>query len=151
MGKKLNVESLQVGGFVYSRYCPEASWEPEGWHEHKILKVTAKFVFIAWLGRIRDTRKLDRAELDRHGLVWHRPSCDHYYSDAGKTLFEQQHAPAVPACLQALGLCNSATAEDVSLAYRRLAKKAHPDLGGSGAAFQELRTNYERALSLVGE
>ena len=55
-------------------------------------------------------------------------------------------ASAVPACFQALGLAWPCTLDDVKHAYRTLAFTAHPDAGGSEAAFGALAEAYEAAL-----
>jgi curved DNA-binding protein CbpA len=43
---------------------------------------------------------------------------------------------------QILGLDRTATFQEIQRAYRRLAKTAHPDTGGSAEAFSELSTAY---------
>ena len=43
---------------------------------------------------------------------------------------------------QTLGLSHDATPEDVRRAFRRLARKTHPDRGGSAGAFHEIRLAY---------
>lgn len=48
--------------------------------------------------------------------------------------------------LSKLGLREGATAADIQRAYRRLALKAHPDHGGSSAAFIELTAARDRAI-----
>jgi len=54
-----------------------------------------------------------------------------------------------PPALKALGLDADCTEEDVRTAYRRLAEKCHPDLGGSRREFNRLRRHYEEALRHV--
>ena len=44
---------------------------------------------------------------------------------------------------QILGLGRAATGQDIQRAYRRKAKAAHPDTGGSVEAFSELSTAYK--------
>ncbi|MCP4084961.1 MAG: J domain-containing protein [Actinomycetia bacterium] len=46
-----------------------------------------------------------------------------------------------------LGLAPSATASQISRAFRELAKRTHPDLRGSGAAFRRLREARDVALA----
>ncbi len=56
---------------------------------------------------------------------------------------------AVSPCLTELGLDGTATAEDVKRAFRREALRAHPDRGGSAAAFVKLTATYREALRSV--
>ena len=59
-----------------------------------------------------------------------------------------------PAFMVTLGLAPPYAAEDVKQAYLEKAKQAHPDRGGSTAAFNELQQAYERAqeyLSFRGD
>ena len=51
-----------------------------------------------------------------------------------------------PDPLTVLGLPPSATAEDVDAARRALAKRAHPDIGGSVAAMQRINAAADEAL-----
>lgn len=55
--------------------------------------------------------------------------------------------PAIPKCFITLGFTDyPKSEEEVKRAYRELAKKKHPDLGGSGAEFYELNEAYKEAL-----
>ncbi len=49
--------------------------------------------------------------------------------------------------LAALGLEPDATEHDIKLAFRSLAKSAHPDASGDAAGFVALRAAYEQALA----
>ena len=51
--------------------------------------------------------------------------------------------------LAALGLPPDASAVDVGLAFRRLARERHPDRGGSSEEFQEAVEWRDRALAEV--
>jgi curved DNA-binding protein len=44
---------------------------------------------------------------------------------------------------ETLGVANDATPSDIKLAYRKLARKHHPDLGGDIAKFQKISEAYE--------
>lgn len=59
-------------------------------------------------------------------------------------------APAALApCLVALGFERMPTEEDLKAKYRDLARRHHPDAGGSEASFRSLKANYEDALLIV--
>ncbi|UUV46493.1 DnaJ chaperone protein [Bacillus phage vB_BanS-Thrax3] len=49
--------------------------------------------------------------------------------------------------LKFLGLTKSATKDDVKRAYRKLAKKHHPDMGGNKNDFIKLKEHYDYAMS----
>ena len=51
----------------------------------------------------------------------------------------------------AFGLGAGFTRDDVELAFRKLARKAHPDVGGTRDAFQNLITQRDLLLSEVDE
>jgi preprotein translocase subunit Sec63 len=51
--------------------------------------------------------------------------------------------------LKALGLTTSASPDAARRAYRRLAKRLHPDKGGSKADFQALQEKYSVALAYL--
>ena len=54
-------------------------------------------------------------------------------------------------CFEILGVPETATAEELKTAYRRLADKAHPDKGGSAPEFIYLNAAYMRALMSVND
>lgn len=59
-------------------------------------------------------------------------------------------APPVDACFIALGFETVPDSKDaVKFAYKRLAKVAHPDSGGSSAAFESLKRNYEKCMEIM--
>lgn len=49
-------------------------------------------------------------------------------------------------CFELLGLTDDALPEDVRSAWRRLASEHHPDKGGDGEKFNEIRQAYKEAL-----
>jgi len=54
-----------------------------------------------------------------------------------------------PDFMVALGLLPPYTTDDVRMAYRELAKEAHPDHGGSVDEFKKLQEAYDRALEYM--
>ncbi|MBA3825424.1 MAG: DnaJ domain-containing protein [Ktedonobacterales bacterium] len=50
-----------------------------------------------------------------------------------------------------LGIAQGATKREIKNAYRRQARKLHPDAGGDDAAFKRLHEAYRRALASVRE
>lgn len=55
----------------------------------------------------------------------------------------------MPSPFEQLGLETTATVEEVKKAWRQLASVHHPDHGGDGAKFNELRQAYQAALKLT--
>ena len=112
---------------------------------------------------------LDREKLERDGRVnpgrgWWMPS---YYNEEGKRQSDAEQAQREaewrrwraengsrndsrnqPGCFTMLGLSFDCTQKDVKRAFRRKSREAHPDNGGSHAAFIELRQAYEQAMRL---
>lgn len=62
-----------------------------------------------------------------------------------------QYALQPPPCLARLNLTFPCTAADVRRAYRKMAKRLHPDQGGQAEEFLALQTAYEQALALCRE
>ncbi len=55
-------------------------------------------------------------------------------------------------CFAALGFDETPqSAEEIKKRFQRLAKVMHPDAGGTEAEFCALRSNYERAVQLIGD
>lgn len=50
-----------------------------------------------------------------------------------------------PAWCKTLGLPKTATKEEIKAKYRQLAKKHHPDAGGSAAKFNQIQEAYKEA------
>ena len=145
------MNAIKENEHVYSRFIPEASYEPEKWIAHRIIKRTRYYYFIARLPWSNPTIKLPRLELEQKGAVWHRGSCECYYSEKGKAKFDREHEVIypVPECLKAFGLDRAASVDDLKRAYRRLTKECHPDKGGSNEAFRQLQEHYDAALKIV--
>lgn len=60
---------------------------------------------------------------------------------------QRQHTSKLDTALRFLGLTKSATKADVKKAYRTLAKKHHPDMGGNKSDFIKLKEHYDYAMS----
>lgn len=65
--------------------------------------------------------------------------------------FAQLPSPDTVHCFQTLGIRVDATADEIEFAFRRLAKKAHPDSGGSHEAMATLSAARTQALRTVRE
>lgn len=78
--------------------------------------------------------------------------------EKAKVVLEKKTEPApakpsptpTPECFIKLGLDFPASAQEIHLAFRKKAMKAHPDHGGSEADFVLLHNAMEEALRLVG-
>ena len=77
--------------YVYSPYQSVCSWIPDRWTEHPIVKKTARFFYVAWLGRSDHILRLDRQELGKSGRVFKRGGYGSFYTAAGKIKLEQYH------------------------------------------------------------
>lgn len=53
-------------------------------------------------------------------------------------------------CRDLLGVKESASIAEIKSAFRRLAKKLHPDKGGDAVKFKELKAAYEEAIKHAG-
>ena len=79
-------------------------------------------------------------QLDRHG---------------GGVMMEKAFAgfvalPAPPSCWEILGLAETASQHQVQSAFRSLARRAHPDAGGSTADMATLNSARDEALRRLG-
>lgn len=59
---------------------------------------------------------------------------------------QKENSQSTPPYFLAMGLTLQATKEEILKRYRELAKKAHPDGGGSHEAFLQLKENKELCL-----
>jgi len=109
------------------------------------------------------THRLDRVGLERGEHAWSRVTHAWWVLAVPPAAIEEAHGrwfvgaqgaarphqtSAAP-CLTRLGLTPPCTRADVTMAYHRLARTLHPDVGGSHDAFVALRASYEAALRLV--
>jgi hypothetical protein len=130
---------------------------------HRVVKKTRKYVYVeqrayeperltgSLLDRNAPTFRLDRAMLEQKGYAFVPVT-----ADVDAPLFFTvpyrervvQYGGQVPACFSLLKLSFPCTVAEVKAAYRELAKRAHPDRGGSHGEFLELQAAYEQALHL---
>jgi hypothetical protein len=131
--------------------------------KHRIDKKTAKRLYVRrepwgpdddkvcgnWLDyRHRRAFILDREEFETYGNV--TITCRlidvTYYADPDECRADGNY---VPECFAVLELSASATKTEVRSAYRRLARKAHPDAGGDAEEFKKILAAYDAALSRI--
>jgi hypothetical protein len=130
---------------------------------HRVGKKTKKYVYVerrpynperltgSWLDRDVPTFRLDRAMLEHKGYAFVPLT-----ADVDDPLFFAvpykervvQYAGQAFTCFSLFGLSFPCTVAEVKAAYRRLAKRAHPDHGGSHGEFLKLQAAYEQALHL---
>lgn len=129
-----------------------------GWNTtfvpYRIVAVTAKRIKVVLLadsinGRVANEldRKpifLDRAVLERDGKNYHTRFYEFFY--ATKPASDPERGDLLPNAPSILNLPAFYTEADVRRAYKRLARTAHPDNGGSNAAFIELKAAHDEAL-----
>jgi DnaJ-domain-containing protein 1 len=101
----------------------------DGWAENK------------WKGWIRAHERFLCDDPTAPGFPWGDRRRDHWERvHFNELLLEADQAFAD------LGLQRTATKAEIRKAYRRLAKSAHPDAGGTAGRFNRLRHSYETAM-----
>ncbi len=129
-----------------------------GWNTtfipYQVLKFTRKQIKVMLLAdsingtdateQDREPLVLDRKTMERTGKQYHTRFHEYFYAvkpDADpEQRAAQSNAPNV------LNLPPLYTESDVRRAFKRLARTAHPDHGGSNAAFIELKKAHDEAL-----
>ncbi len=104
-----------------------------------------------WTDYLQRTFVLDRAEFETTGKTRRRSrswSSDTFYATPDIYLAERRSA-ARPECFVVLGVEFDANEADVKQAFKRLAKKSHPDAGGDPEQFKAVYAAYERAMELL--
>jgi hypothetical protein len=157
------MRTFHVGQTIYHgwRYWKSEgleSGEVLGWNTlylpYRIVKITAARIHVEHKG----TRvQLNRERMEQDGKQYHSRFHEYFY--AVKPPPESRDwnwagsvsAWAMPnlfpvESLTILGLSLPCTRDDVRRAYKRLAKKAHPDLGGTQQAFIRLKQAHDSAL-----
>jgi hypothetical protein len=129
---------------------------------HRIVKKTPKFIYVehdparhlptnTWRDYSRKTFRLDRQQFEKHGKAERLSNrYQTYYSDPD-VFKEEGKLSSVPLCFVELGMTEIGTLEQVKGAYKRLAKKHHPDAGGHAEDFKKLCSTYEAALCFLKE
>jgi hypothetical protein len=127
---------------------------------HRVMRKTGKFVFVeqqphspgeltgSWFDRKSPTFRLDRRMLEKEGYAFVPATT--YVEDAEEIFFNNEYTkPSGEVrikCIEALNLSWPCTEAEVKGAYRKLAKSAHPDGGGSHEMFLALQEDYVQAL-----
>jgi len=88
---------------------------------------------------------LDLMKMERRGKQYHTRFHEYFYATKPATDPERRGSQANTA-ISVLNLPTLYTESDVRRAYKRLARTAHPDSGGSNAAFIELKRAHDEAL-----
>lgn len=88
---------------------------------------------------------LDLGKMQRTGKQYHTRFHEYFYATKPTTNPERKSVESA-AANNVLNLPTFYTKDDVRRAYKQLAKTTHPDLGGSNAAFIELKRAHDEAL-----
>jgi hypothetical protein len=148
--------------FLYRDVQDESTGE---WRSvsHRVVKRTCKHTYVeqrpyeperltgGWLDCDAPTFRLDLVMLEQKGYAFVPVT-----ADVDDPLFFAvpyrervvQYGGRAPVCFGLLKLSFPCTVAEVRAAYRKLAKRAHPDRGGSHGEFLELQAAYEQALHL---
>lgn len=156
------MRTFKVGQTVYHgwRYWKTddlESGEVAGWNTryiaYKIDKITPKriAVYPPDIDDVSQTVWLNRATMERDGKQYHTRFHEYFYAEKPAPESDDWNwmgsRPVVSGdALTTLGLSLPCTQTDVRRAYKRLAKSAHPDLGGSHTAFIKLKDAHDSAL-----
>ena len=132
------------------------------WAEAEVVRITERNVVVRYAG---DTARLDRERLWEHWALWRNvyfvSSRSGYAAQHFDELWQDRYGRAaggVPPAMRmpladAMALLKvpaNFTKEDVLVAFRREAKKAHPDKGGTAEMFQRLVEARDRLLASIG-
>ena len=156
------MRTFQVGQTIYHgwRYWKTdglESGEVLGWNTlylpYTIKKITPAQIVVEH----KDTRiHLNRAKMQTEGKQYHSRFHEYFYAEEPQRESRDWNWAGnkpnfvIPNftgdCLATLGLSTPYTRADVRRAYKRLAKTAHPDLGGTQQAFIKLKAAHDSAL-----
>jgi hypothetical protein len=148
------------------RYCSDYDGKAHDVIEkHRIVKRTKKRIFVDkdefrpgaqlngdWRDYVRSNFVLDRHDFETHGVANRRSRgwWDHerYYSDPA-IYFAERALAARPECFVVLDVPADATEAEIAAAYRRLASKTHPDVGGNAEEFKRIHRAFEQAMAII--
>ena len=101
---------------------------------------------------MQPTFVLDRHEFETLGVASRRSRgwWDHkkYYSDPA-IYFAERRVAVRPECFVVLDVPADATEAEIAAAYRKLASKTHPDVGGDAEDFKRVHRAFEEAMAIV--
>jgi hypothetical protein len=156
--------TFKIGGIIWRgyRYWNDISFIGIGGHvgwnttfvAYRIIDFTPTRIKIALLADsingIDATEKdrkplfLNRATMEGRGKQYHTRYHEYFYAVKPERDPELRHSP-----VNAIGLLDLPipySESDVRRAYKRLARTAHPDHGGTEAAFIELKQAHDEAM-----
>lgn len=136
-----------------------SSYRYAGWNTsfiaYRITKITARQIYCEHLadtihGELKTAKDykpivLMRTSMETFGKQYHTRYHEYFYAVKPDRDPEHQDAPTSEV-VNLLNLPMPYSEDDVKRAYRRLARTAHPDGGGSNAAFIELKRARDAAL-----
>ena len=156
------MRTFHVGQYVYHgwRYWKTDGLEPSevpGWNTlylpYRIIKITAAWIVVR---REDTTFNLNRRKMVADGKQYHSRVHEYFYAEEPSPESKDWNWGGANAtrsqplfggdCFVVLGLALPCSRDDVRRAYRQLAKKAHPDLGGDHHEFIKLKQAHDSAL-----
>lgn len=158
--------TFKVGNTIWhgSRYWKTddlQSGEIQGWNTkyipYTVARITAKRIEV-YNAETREAFWLNREAMERDGKQYHSRVHEYFYSvkppPEKRQRWYQWSVPSFEGvfgseCLSILGLSAPVTRDDVRRAYKRLAKLAHPDVGGDHQAFIKLKEAHDSAMRLA--
>lgn len=157
------MRAFKVGDTVYreQRYWKSEgflSHERPGWNEEyvpwKVIRITAKRIHIEHEGVTIQLPRGERPQRPGHarhttleidGKQYHSRFHEYFYAEIPKAKPLPRNAGVLPA-LSLLGIVPPYSDDDVKRAYKRMALKTHPDVGGNHHDFIRLKEARDSAL-----
>jgi hypothetical protein len=162
--------TFKVGQTIYhgSRYWKSEglkAGEVLGWNteyrRYFVTRITPKRIVVFWESGSEPLHEvqLNRQTMEGEGKQYHTRFHEYFYAEKprpesrdwnwagsnGYTLPSFNQVFGID-CLTTLGLSLPCTRDDVRRAYKRLALKTHPDLGGNSQDFIKLKQAHDSAL-----